>query len=143
LGVSYTDARFKKARYTADDFPGQGDGWKWSRYIPRSARWSGSASFSVNPGAWKFLLSAHYTGEMYIDHVPDGDGALMMIEKTDPYVLANMKITREFGSRFNIYCGVRNLFDYVQKKRDITDAAYFYAPIYGRIFYTGIGVDIK
>jgi len=141
--IAYIDAKFDEYRFTEKDYPSQNDGWKYSNRIPRSPNWTGSSSLTFKPRNWQFLLNGTLTGSMYIDHCPEEDANNLIIEKTDPYFIFNAKITRMFGTRLSLFIGAKNLFNYVQKNRDSTDAAYIYAPLYGRIIYTGINLAVR
>jgi outer membrane receptor for ferrienterochelin and colicins len=64
-----------------------------------------------------------------------------MIRKTPPHAVVNLKLSRKIGS-WKVYAGVDNLFDTIQDERRLDDAAYIYAPIYGRMCYAGLSLDL-
>lgn len=144
FNIVYTDARFEELRYTQETYPTDNDGWKNSDRIPRSPSLTGNTSFGFNlQNGWQIFTNFNYTGSMYIDHVPGDDAEQLIIEKTDPFVLINAKVSKKINQRLSIFLGAKNLFDYTQPTRDNSDAAYMYAPLYGRIVYSGFDVAIK
>ena len=44
--------------------------------------------------------------------------------------------------RYEFYVGVRNLTDYTQREKHIADAAFLYAPVYGRLLYGGFQLSL-
>lgn len=112
-----------------------------SRYIPRFPLNTGSASINFDPGDWDLTLGANYQGPMYIDYFADGEEPTQ-IKKTEPHVLFNARLARGlFKNRLNLYAGGKNLTDYVQPEKHSDDAAFMYAPMYGRILYAGVEVS--
>ncbi|GAG09812.1 unnamed protein product, partial [marine sediment metagenome] len=146
FNASYVHAKLKDPRYTEADYPtsATNDGWKYSDYIPRSPKLSGNASVTLDlKGGIQLYVHTKYTGSMYIDHLPEEDEDRLIIEETDPFFIWNAKISKKFLNRFNLFIGGKNLFDYTQPTRDNSDAAYIYAPLYGRIIYTGFDISVK
>ncbi len=146
FNVTYVNAKLDEPRYTADNYPtvATNDGYKNSDYIPRSPKWSGNASFTVNfPQDVQLYFHTKYTGSMFIDHVPGDDGDLLVIEETDDYFIFDSKLSKKINKRFDFFIGGKNLFDYTQKRRDNSDAAYIYAPLYGRILYSGFEINLN
>ena len=142
FNISYIDAKFNEKRFTAADYPDA----SWvenSDKIPRSPNWTGNASLTYKPDRWQFFLGINYTGSMFIDHYPEEDEAQLVVEETDPFFIVNPKITFKACDRLDLFIGAKNLLDYTQKRRDITDAAYIYAPLHGRIVYTGFNLSIR
>jgi len=126
----YTDAEYSDLRY-----PGE----PWSKYVPRSPkhRFNVGVGYSDKSG-YSANLTARYTGKMYIDHAD----ATPIVEETDPYWVADLRIAKKNAkSGLTYYLGARNLLDYTQKRRDINDAAYIWAPLVGRVFYGGMKWD--
>ncbi len=139
----YTDAKFDKLRFNKEDYPGDDSRWENSDRIPRSPEWTGNVSCSFNPGNWRLTAQVNYIGSMFIDHVPEEDSNLLRIEKTDAFVTVNTRIACLIKRDFTLFIGAKNLFDYIQPKRDITDAAYIWAPLYGRIVYAGFDIAVR
>ena len=57
-------------------------------------------------------------------------------------MLVNARASRKLN-QFKLYAGVNNLFNYLQDERHLDDAAFMYAPVYGRMFYAGLAFEIK
>jgi outer membrane receptor for ferrienterochelin and colicins len=141
--VVYTDATFDEPRFDRQSFPGDGDGWKHSNRIPRSPRWTGGLSTTLKRAGWALSSSANYTGAMYIDHVPADSPQQLEIEKTPGFVLVDARLTKAVTENATAYMGAKNLLGYTQPTRDRSDAAYIYAPLYGRTLYSGFELAIR
>jgi outer membrane receptor for ferrienterochelin and colicins len=112
-----------------------------SRYISRFPLNEGSISLDLEPGSWDISMEANYQGTMYIDYFADGEEPTM-IKKTEPHMIFNARMSRGFfADKLSVYVGGKNLTDYVQPEKHTDDAAFIYAPVYGRILYGGIGVN--
>ncbi len=114
-----------------------------SKNISRYPNLAGGIRFDWNPGNWETTLDARYTGAMFIDYYADGDNANAgsKVFETDSYVLLNTQISYRYAEHYRLYVGARNLGDYVQPEKHVDDAAFFYAPVYGRILYGGVRVE--
>lgn len=114
------------------------DDWKetqfaeMSRYVSRFPSTTANLKLNYSPPLWNLSLIAGYQGQMYIDNVSK-------IKKTTPFTLVNGRVSREIApiadGKFEISIGVNNLFNYIQPERRLDDAAFIYAPIFGRITY--------
>jgi outer membrane receptor for ferrienterochelin and colicins len=117
-----------------------------SKYIPRFPMTTGNLKLEYTPKSWLFSIMGSYQGTMYIDYynseIDPTIGDQSKIKKTAPYILFNAKILKAF-KQFKIYGGVNNILDYVQDERHLDDAAFMYAPVYGRTFYIGFAVNIQ
>jgi outer membrane receptor for ferrienterochelin and colicins len=119
---------------------GDGKYYEDSKYISRFPQYTGGLKLDYNPDEWGFILDAEFTGPMYIDfaEVENGDEASAEIYETETFVILNAKVSRNFYGMFDVYIGAKNLTNYIQEKRYVDDAAFIYAPLYGRIAYGGI-----
>ncbi len=115
--------------------PYEGD----SKYISRFAEYTAGLDFTIPGHGWDFVSGAYLTGPMYIDYYADGDGPTK-IKKTAPFWIINGKVSKRVFRQVNLFVGGRNLTNYVQPEKHIDDAAFMYAPVYGRMFYGGIGL---
>jgi len=106
-----------------------------SRRISRYPETSGGMKLKFSPRLWGFVLDADYRGTMHIDLLKPEDPADVKIHHTESYVILNAKITREILGDCKLYVGARNLTDYTQEEKHVSDAAFMYAPVYGRIIY--------
>ena len=110
---------------------------KFSRY-PQT---SGSMRLQYTPSGWDVSVDISYTGKMYIDLLEPENAEDIKIKETESFATVNARVARTVFGRYKLYAGVRNLTDYVQEEKHIEDAAFMYAPVYGRIFYSGLEVS--
>nr|MBN2277283.1 TonB-dependent receptor [candidate division Zixibacteria bacterium] len=111
-----------------------------SRNISRYPATSGGIGLEYTPSLWSFILDVDYTGKMYIDLTEPADEADIKIHETENYFIVNTRISRSFFGKYSLYAGAKNLTDYTQEEKHIDDAAFMYAPVYGRIVYGGIQI---
>ncbi|MBN1213108.1 MAG: TonB-dependent receptor [candidate division Zixibacteria bacterium] len=112
-----------------------------SRNISRYPQFSGGVKLDFSPSDWNFVIDADYKGKMYIDLTEPADPAEIKIHETESFVIVNAKLSKTVFERYQVYVGARNLTDYTQEEKHIDDAAFLYAPVYGRILYGGIQVS--
>ncbi len=112
-----------------------------SKYISRFPRSTGNAKIEFMPRNWNIVLDANYTGSMYIDYFKDEEEPTK-IKETEPFWTINAKISKRFSDNFEVYLGGKNLTDYIQPERHMDDAAFMYAPVYGRTLYGGINIRL-
>lgn len=83
---------------------------------------------------------------MYIDYYnidPDPNmGDLPKIKKTPSFALLNARLQYQFEA-LKFYAGVNNITNYIQDERHIDDAAFIYAPLYGRMFFAGLSLSLS
>lgn len=117
-----------------------------SRYISRFPATTGNLKIEYSPKSWTFAVTGNYQGIMFIDYyneeIDPVIGDQSKIKKTDPFMLVNARASRKLN-QFKLYAGVNNLFNYLQDERHLDDAAFMYAPVYGRMFYAGLAFEIK
>jgi len=113
-----------------------------SRNISRYPKTSGGLKLNYSPSGWSFVINADYKGKMYIDLTEPVDPADVKIHETESFVIFNAKLSKNIFNRYNVYLGVRNLTGYTQEEKHIDDAAFMYAPVYGRIIYSGVQVSL-
>lgn len=101
-----------------------------------------------NGRGWRADLTQHFIGEQRLPS-NSRDGELFM---TNSYSLWNTQITRIFSPKFEIYLGGENLSDIRQKAPIIGidqpfgrnfDASMIYAPVFGRMVYTGLRFNLN
>jgi len=114
---------------------------KESKYISRFPTTTGYFKIEYSPDTWSLYVTGNYQGSMYIDYYSE-DETQSKIKKTDPYILFNARVSKKLN-QFKLYAGVNNIFNYIQDERRLDDAAFMYAPIYGRMFYAGISINIR
>lgn len=108
-----------------------------SRNIPRFAVVTSGLNLKYSPRGWTVNADLDYTGKMFIDYYQDGESPLK-IKETEPFAILNMRVSRQVASGMDVYLSVDNVTDYVQPERHLDDAAFMYAPAYGRIVYGGV-----
>ncbi len=117
-----------------------------SKYISRMPETTGNIGFEYKPGTWSISITGDYQGRMYIDYynedIDPEFGDKSKIKQTDPFMLVDARVSKSFGY-FKLYAGVDNIFDYIQNEKYLDDAAFMYAPMYGRMVYGGISLEIK
>lgn len=139
VGISFTfnNGKYKNARQDWIDTEYE----NISKNIQRLPSTTGNLSIEYNPTTWRINLTGSYQGSMCIDYYSE-DPNKSKIQKTDPYMIFNFRVSKSINN-FKVYAGVDNIFNYIQRERYLDDAAFMYAPIYGRMFYGGIAIDIK
>ena len=137
LRFEYFEGKYDKARsdWTGTEFE------EISRNISRYPGYSGGVNLEYSPSTWGFNFDADYKGKMFIDLTEPADPADIKIHETEPFVIINTKISKRIFDNYQLYIGARNLNDYTQEEKHIDDAAFMYAPVYGRILYGGIKVS--
>lgn len=113
-----------------------------SKYIPRFPSTTGDFTIEFAPKNWQFSLRGSLQGAMYIDYYSEDPLYTSKIKKTNPFMLFNASASRKFDM-FKIYGGIDNIFNYVQDERHLDDAAFMYAPIFGRMYYLGVSLELK
>lgn len=137
MNFTYTDARYKDKREDWKEFAG-GKYYDDSIYISRVPEITGGLKLSYKPENWNFIWDFNYTGRMYIDYSEvEGEEE---IKHTEPFVVCNVKVVREIREGVRLFVGAKNLFDYIQEDKRPGDAAFMWAPYYGRIIYGGMEV---
>ncbi len=112
-----------------------------SRNISRYPSTSGGLNIEYIPSTWDFIFSIDYKGKMYIDLTEPVDENDINIHDTENFVIIDTKVSKTFLGKYTIYAGVKNLGNYTQEEKHINDAAFMYAPVYGRIIYSGMQVS--
>jgi len=137
IDLTYNQGKYKQAR---KDWIGT-QYESVSKYIPRFPSTTGNLKIEYNPEEWNFSLIGDFQGNMYIDYYSENPKE-SKIKKTAPFMVFNARISKNIDS-FKLYAGVNNIFNFIQDERHLDDAAFMYAPIYGRMYYGGISIEIK
>ncbi len=139
IDFTYNNGEYNHAREDWVGTPYESD----SKYISRFPVTTGSARVEYTPETWSFVVAGNYQGKMYIDYynskIDPLYGDQTKIKKTEGFLLFNARASKSLG-RFRLYGGVNNIFDHVQEERHLDDAAFMYAPVYGRTFYLGMSI---
>jgi outer membrane receptor for ferrienterochelin and colicins len=110
-------------------------------------------SYATNFDKWMFDLTWNYIGESRVPSykIDDLFGDYRSEHMSDPFYLINAQVTKKFKD-FSIYVGGENLLSYTQENPIIDagnptssafDASLIYAPVMGRMIYTGLRYKIK
>lgn len=142
LDVAFNHGEYSNPRADWAGTPYEED----SRYISRLPSITGNLKTEYSRNDWSIALLGDFQGSMYIDYYTDDVdpvvGDLSKIKKTDPFVLFNARVARRIG-QYNLYAGIDNLTNHIQDEKHLDDAAFIYAPLYGRMIYGGLTVDIQ
>ncbi len=114
-----------------------------SKHISRYPITAGGLRIEYAPKTWIIVLDGDYTGKMFIDYMSEDDPLASKIHKTEPFIILNAQISKGFNDQIKLYFGVKNLNDCLQKEKHTDDAAFLYAPVFGRIVYGGIRVSLE
>jgi hypothetical protein len=109
-------------------------------------------SYATNFDKWMFDLTWNYIGESRVpSYFPSETDYLFPEKMSDPFYLINAQVTKKF-KHFSVYVGGENLLSYTQDNPIIDagnpfssafDASLIYAPVMGRMIYTGLRYKIK
>jgi len=101
---------------------------------------------------WKFDLTYNFIGEQRLPDTSINPLEYQFEEYSNSYSLLNTQITKVFTEKFEMYFGVENLTDLKQKNPilasddpfgDSFDSTIIYAPIFGRMLYSGLRFKIN
>ena len=101
---------------------------------------------------WKFDLTYNFIGEQRLPDTSTNPMQYQFEEYSNSYGLLNTQITKVFSEKFEMYFGVENLTDLKQKNPilasddpfgDSFDSTIIYAPIFGRMLYSGLRFKIN
>ena len=101
---------------------------------------------------WKFDLTYNFIGEQRLPDTSTNPVEYHLGEYSNSYSLLNTQITKVFTEKFEMYFGVENLTDLKQKNPilasdnpfgDNFDSTIIYAPIFGRMLYSGLRFKIN
>jgi len=134
--------------YNIGEYDNPRSDWIGTKYEDISKKFSrypeltGGAKVEYSPLDWTFILDISYKGKMYVDYTEAEDPSDIKIKETESFVIINAKISKSFFDRYNLYFGAKNLTDYIQEEKHTDDAAFLYAPVYGRILYGGLQITL-
>lgn len=135
-----------KASYKINDVHSTFSGIKKTSPLNPRNRALINISYATNFDKLVFDITSNYIGE---SRVPNHD--LKQEYFSEPFFVYNAQITKKFRY-FDLYLGGENLLSYTQKNpildvtnpnSDFFDASLIYAPIHGRMIYTGFRYKIK
>ncbi len=134
------------ATFASGEYENVREDWMGTEYesnsihVSRLPRYSTGLKAEYRPVGWSAVVDADLQGPLYIDYYADGDEPTK-IKETETYVIVNARVSKHLTEDLSLFVGGRNLTDYVQEEKHTDDAAFMYAPVYGRIFYGGVAID--
>lgn len=142
LDITLNQGEYQNVR---DDWAGT-EFEEMSKKISRFPTTTGDFKLEYDKKDWCFVFTASYQGKMHIDYynteIDPNVGDQSRIVKTNPFTIFNARVSKQILG-FKLYAGINNIFNYLQPERHLDDAAFIYAPVYGRLFHAGVTVDIK
>ncbi len=102
-------------------------------------------------GQWLFDYTFNWIGEQRIPFTGSNPVNYQLPNNSPTYTLMNAQVTKIFSEQFSIYFGGENLSNYTQENAilgsddpfgNYFDSSLVYAPIHGRMFYTGLRYTI-
>lgn len=100
-----------------------------------------------NDAQWKFDVTYNLIGEQRLPDTSSNPIQYRLAEYSNSYSLLNAQLTKVFSKKFEIYLGGENLTNLKQKSPILAsdnpfgnnfDTTIVYAPIFGRMFYSGL-----
>ena len=167
-GESYANSFQTEVNYYVDDFTSLRLAYKF--YDIETDYFSGKLSKPLTPNhrlfanisyetkkindikQWKFDLTYNFIGEQRLPDTSTNTVEYQLEEYSNSYSLLNTQITKVFTEKFDSYFGVENLTDLKQKNPilasddpfgDSFDSTIIYAPIFGRMLYSGLRFKIN
>ena len=104
-----------------------------------------------NGKQWKFDVTYNFIGEQRLPDTSSNPIQYQLADYSEGYSLLNLQVTKVFSRRFEIYMGGENLTNMRQKNPILAndnpfgnnfDSTIIYAPIFGRMFYSGLRFKI-
>ena len=105
----------------------------------------------ANDGQWKFDVTYNWIGEQRLPNTSSNPTQYQLGENSYSYNLVNAQITKVFSKKFEVYLGGENLTNERQKNPILAsdnpfgnnfDSTIVFAPIFGRMFYSGLRFKI-
>jgi hypothetical protein len=100
---------------------------------------------------WKFDYTLKWIGESRLPGTTSNPEQYRLPERSDSYFTMNAQVTKKF-KYFDVYLGAENITDYTQENPILAsdepfgehfDASIIWAPVNGRMFYTGFRYTLK
>ena len=105
----------------------------------------------ANDSQWKFDVTYNWIGEQRLPNTSSNPVQYQLGENSYSYNLVNTQITKVFSKKFEVYLGGENLTNVRQKNPILAsdnpfgnnfDSTIVFAPIFGRMFYSGLRFKI-
>jgi outer membrane receptor for ferrienterochelin and colicin len=104
-----------------------------------------------NGSQWKFDTTFNWIGQQRLPNTSSNPIQYQLGSNARSYALMNAQITKVFSKKFEVYLGGENLTNFRQKNPILAsddpfgsnfDSTIIYAPIFGRMFYSGLRFKI-
>lgn len=114
-------------------------------------RFNAAASYMPLSRKWHIDANIHWYGEQRLPDTKNNPVDYQMPEKSKPYTVLNTQFTYNF-TRFDVYGGVENIFNFRQNKPIISwqdpfgkyfDTQFAWGPTRGRELYVGVRYTLK
>ena len=128
---------------------------KLSKPLTPNHRFFANISYETKPveliKQWKFDLTYNFIGDQRLPDTSSNPIEYQLEEYSNSYSLLNAQVTKVFSKKFEMYFGVENLTNFTQKNPILAsdnpfganfDSTIIYAPIFGRMFYSGLRFKI-
>lgn len=135
--LGYTDARYSHER---EDWIGTSFE-NISRFISRVPKITSNLELLFDNDNVSAFFSVNYKGRMYIDYYDEDNEMNNKIVYTPDFATISLKLSKNINKNIKGYFGIKNLTNYIQPERHPEDAAFIYAPLYGRLFYGGVELN--
>lgn len=118
--------------------------------VPRD-RYMANVSYQTPSKKWRFDLISNYFSSSRLPNTMGLPDDIRFKQRSEPYYIIHFQITKLFR-KFEWYLGGENLLNFTQKQAIMSpddpfgshfDASMIWGPLNGRIFYTGIRINIK
>ena len=128
---------------------------RFSKPLTPNHRFFANLSYETKPVGlikqWKFDLTYNFIGEQRLPNTSMNPVDYQLEEYSNSYSLLNTQVTKVFSKKFEMYFGVENLTNLKQKNPILAadnpfgenfDSTIIYAPIFGRMLYSGLRFKI-
>ncbi len=101
---------------------------------------------------WAFDYTATRIGQQRIPNTSSNPTEYQLKSFSDPYILMNAQITKDFGTRWSAYLGVENIVDFKlnnpivaadQPFSQYFDSSMVWGPVFGQMWYAGFRYRVK
>ncbi|MGB3005016.1 MAG: carboxypeptidase-like regulatory domain-containing protein [Chitinophagaceae bacterium] len=121
---------------------------------PLLSKHRGFVNLAYETGKWKFDYTINFNSSKRLPYSGDNPVQYRWETSSPSYVLMNAQVSKSFGKKLpvEVYLGSENITNYFQEKAIISadqpfgqhfDASIIWAPVTGRMIYTGIRFKIQ
>ncbi|MFD2566525.1 TonB-dependent receptor [Pseudotenacibaculum haliotis] len=157
LEVNHSIAEFFNVRlaYKYYDIEIDYNSGKLSKPLTPNHRFFANVGYETKKGLkgnqWKFDATYNFIGEQRLPNTSSNPVQYRLPENSNSYSLLNAQITKVFSKKFEVYIGGENITNLRQKNPILAsdnpfgnnfDSTIIYAPVFGRMFYSGLRFKI-